>query len=68
MYKWIEEHKKSCNKNNCEKCYVISESLWAMSQAQEEIKEKNNKAEPKPKVETKLEWDYRLREWREVIK
>ena len=66
MYKWIEEHKKSCNKNNCEKCYVISESLWAMSQAQEEIKEKNNKAEPKP--QTKLEWDYRLREWREVIK
>tara|TARA_Y100001938_G_scaffold141482_1_gene211320 strand:- start:3270 stop:3473 length:204 start_codon:yes stop_codon:yes gene_type:complete len=66
--KWIEEHKAVCNKDEdtCEQCYHIGESLWALSQAQEEINKTKNKPIPKP--ETKLDWDYRLREWREVIK
>ena len=64
--KWIEEHQAICNKDSCEQCYIIGESLWALSQAQEEMDQKKN--QPKPKVETKLDWDYKLREWREVIK
>ena len=66
--KWIDDHRAVCNKDEdtCEQCYHIGESLWALSQAQEHIESKKN--QPKPKVETKLDWDYKLREWREVIK
>ena len=60
--KWIEEHRAICNKDSCEQCYIIGESLWALSQAQEHIESKKN--HPKPKTETKLVYNYRLREWR----
>ena len=63
--KWIEEHRAICNKNEdtCEHCYIIGESLWAMSQAQEERKE--HKTEEQKQKETKLVYNYKLREWRE---
>tara|TARA_Y100001937_G_scaffold111882_1_gene158936 strand:- start:719 stop:928 length:210 start_codon:yes stop_codon:yes gene_type:complete len=68
--KWIEEHQKECkilDSDKCNECFHISESLWALSQAQEEMDQKKN--QPKPKVETKLVYNYRLKEWRnEVIK
>ena len=65
--KWIEEHQAVCNKDSCEQCYIIGESLSALSEAQEHIESKKN--QPKPKVETKLVYNYRLKEWRnEVIK
>ena len=67
MSDWILKHKKVCDGDEgCMQCYHIEESLWAISQAQEEIKEKKNKVEPKP--HTNLEWDYKLKKWREVIK
>ena len=50
--KWIEEHQAICNKNEdtCEQCYHISESLWALTEAQEEIQAKKNQPKPtKPK-------------------
>ena len=59
-----QKHIEECK--GCEKCIWIEESSWALSQAQEHIESKKN--QPKPKVETKLDWDYKLREWREVIK
>ena len=67
--KWIEEHRAVCNKDEdtCEQCYHIGESLWALSQAQEEMDQKKN--QPKPQAKTKLAYNYRLKEWRsEVIK
>ena len=67
--KWIEEHQAICNKDEdtCNECFHISESLWALSQAQEEMEAKKN--QPKPQVKTKLAYNYRLKEWRdEVIK
>ena len=66
--KWIEEHRAICNKDEftCEKCYIIGESLSALSEAHEEMEAKKN--QPKAKLETKLDWDYKLKEWREVIK
>ena len=69
--KWIEEHRAICNKDEdtCEQCYHISESLWALSQAQEEIQAKKNQPKATPPVKTKLAYNYRLKEWRnEVIK
>jgi len=62
--KWIEEHRAVCNKDEdtCEQCYHIGESLWALSQAQEEMDQKKN--QPKPKPQTKLTYNYKLREWR----
>ena len=69
--KWIEEHRAVCDKDSCEQCYIIGESLWALSQAHEEMDQKKNqpKAAPKPPVKTKLAYNYRLKEWRnEVIK
>ena len=59
--KWIEEHQAVCNKDEdtCEQCYHIGESLWALSQAQEEIDQKKNQPKPaKPKPE--LKWNYKL--------
>ena len=65
--KWIEEHQAVCNKDSCEQCYIIGESLWALTQAHEEIQAKKN--QPKPQVKTKNVYDYKLQEWRsEVIK
>ena len=65
--KWIEEHQAVCDKDSCEQCYIIGESLWAMSQAKEEMDQKKN--QPKPKPKTKNVYDYKLQEWRdEVIK
>jgi|TARA_R100001082_G_C4342020_1_gene150570 hypothetical protein len=67
--KWIEEHQKECkilDSDKCNECFHISEAQWALTEAHEEIQAKKN--QPKPKVETKLDWDYKLREWREVIK
>ena len=67
--KWIEEHQAVCNKDEdtCEQCYHIGESLWALSQAQEEMDQMKNQHKPKPK--TKNVYDYKLQEWRsEVIK
>ena len=65
--KWIEEHRAICNKDSCDQCYIIGESLWALSQAQEEMDQKKN--QPKPQAKTKLAYNYRLKEWRsEVIK
>ena len=66
---WIEEHEKECKINDsdkCNGCFHISQTHWALSEAQEEMDQKKN--QPKPKVETKLDWDYKLRQWREVIK
>ena len=68
--KWIDDHQKECKINDsdkCNECFYISEAQWALSQAQEEIQAKKN--QPKPKAETKLVYNYRLKEWRnEVIK
>ena len=67
--KWIDDHRAICNKNEdtCEQCYIIGESLSALSEAQEEIQAKKN--QPKPQAKTKLAYNYRLKEWRnEVIK
>ena len=67
--KWIEEHQAICNKDedSCSECFIISESLSALTEAQEEIEAKKN--QPKPQVKTKLAYNYRLKEWRnEVIK
>ena len=67
--KWAIKHQKECNldEDTCEQCYHIGESLWALSQAQEEIQAKKN--QPKPQAKTKLAYNYRLKEWRnEVIK
>ena len=66
--KWIEEHQAVCDGDKgCIQCYHIGESLWAMSQAQEEMDQKKN--QPKPQAKTKLAYNYRLKEWRsEVIK
>tara|TARA_R110002020_G_scaffold195210_2_gene396204 strand:+ start:605 stop:808 length:204 start_codon:yes stop_codon:yes gene_type:complete len=66
--KWIEEHEAICNKDSdtCMECFHISESLYALSEAREEMEAKKN--QPKPKTETKLDYDYKAREWREVIK
>ena len=46
--KWIDDHRAVCNKDSCEQCYIIGESLWALSEAQEHIESKKN--QPKPKV------------------
>ena len=67
MYKWIEAHKKVRDGDEgCMQCYHISESLWALSQAQEERKEKETKT--KEKVQTKLVYDFKLKEWTEKEK
>ena len=63
--KWIEEHQKECtilDSDKCNECFHISESLWALSQAQEEIDQKKN--QPKPQVESKTkQWNYKLRKY-----
>ena len=67
--KWIDDHRAVCNKDEdtCEQCYIIGESLWELTQAQEEIQAKKN--QPKPQVKTKNVYNYKLQEWRsEVIK
>ena len=68
--KWIEEHEKECkilDSDKCIGCLHVSEAQWALTQAQEEIQLKKN--QPKPKAETQLIYNYRLKEWRnEVIK
>jgi hypothetical protein len=67
--KWIEEHEKECkilDSDKCMECFHISESLYALSEAREEMEAKKN--QPKPKTETNLVYNYRLREWREVTK
>ena len=65
--KWIEEHQAVCDKDSCEQCYIIGQSLRAMSQAKEKMDQKKN--QPKPQAKTKLAYNYRLKEWRnEVIK
>ena len=67
--KWIEEHQAVCNldEDTCNECFHISESLWALKEAQEYMDQKKN--QPKPQAKTKLAYNYRLKEWRdEVIK
>ena len=66
--KWIEEHRAICDKDEdtCNECFHISESLWALSQAQEERKE--TKTKTKEKVQTKLVYDFKLKEWTEKEK
>jgi hypothetical protein len=67
--KWIEEHQAVCDKDEdtCNECFYISESLWALKEAQEYMDQKKN--QPKPQAKTKLAYNYRLKEWRdEVIK
>ena len=62
--KWIEEHRAICNKDEftCEKCYIIGESLSALSEAHEEMEAKKN--QPKPQVESKpKQWNYKLRKY-----
>ena len=58
--KWIEEHQAVCDGDKgCMQCYHIGESLWAMSQAQEEMDQKKN--QPKPtKPQPKPKWNYKL--------
>ena len=69
--KWIEEHQAICNKDEdtCNECFHISESLSALTEAQEEMDQKKNQPKPQVKIKTKLAYNYRLKEWRdEVIK
>ena len=69
--KWIEEHQAICNKDedSCSECFIISESLSALTEAQEEMDQKKNQPKAKPQVKTKSVYNYRLKEWRdEVIK
>ena len=66
---WAIKHQKECNldEDTCNECFHISESLSALTEAQEEMEAKKN--QPKPQVKTKLAYNYRLKEWRnEVIK
>ena len=59
-----EKHYKVCDGDKgCEKCIWIEESLWAMSQTQEERKE--YKTEEQKQKETKLAYNYKTREWSE---
>ncbi len=53
MRDWIIKHQAVCDKDEdtCSECFIISESLWALSQAQEEMEAKKN--QPKPQVKTK---------------
>ena len=68
--KWIEEHQKECkilDSDKCNGCFHISQTHWALSEAQEEMDQK--KSQPKPKPKTKNVYDYKLQDWRnEVIK
>ena len=67
--KWIDDHRAICNKDEdtCEKCYIIGESLSALTEAHYEMNQKKN--QPKPKPKTKNVYNYKLQEWRsEVIK
>ena len=69
MSDWIIAHQKECTINDSDKCtgcLHVSEAQWALSQAQEERKEKETKT--KEKVQTKLVYDYRLKEWTEKEK
>ena len=71
MRDWIIKHQAVCDKDEdtCSECFIISESLWALSQAQEEMDQKKNKPKPQVKIKTKLAYNYKLQEWRdEVIK
>ena len=68
--KWIEEHQAVCNKDEdtCEKCYIIGESLSALTEAHYEMDQKKNQPKPPP-PKTKNVYNYKLQEWRsEVIK
>ena len=68
--KWIDDHRAICNKDEdtCEKCYIIGESLSALTEAHYEIQAKKNQPKPPP-AKTKNVYDYKLQEWRsEVIK
>ena len=60
--KWIEEHQAVCNldEDTCEQCFHISESLWALSQAHEEIQAKKNQPKPEPQPKPKSKWNYKL--------
>ena len=70
--KWIEEHQKECkilDSDKCNGCFHISQTHWALSEAQEEMDQKKNQPKPQVKIKTKLAYNYRLKEWRdEVIK
>ena len=72
MRDWIIDHQKECKINDsdkCMECFHISEAVWALSEAQEEIEAKKNQPKPKPQVKTKNVYNYKLQEWRsEVIK
>ena len=63
---WIKEHQKSCNKDpdTCSECYIISESLSALHEAQEYMDNKKKQEVNKPQPIKKPVYDYRLREWR----
>ena len=58
--KWIEEHQAVCNKDSCEQCYIIGESLWALGQAQEHIQANKNQPKLEPQPKPKPKWNYKL--------
>ena len=58
--KWIDDHRAICNKDSCEQCYIIGESLWALSEAQEEMDQKKNQPKPEPQPKPKSKWNYKL--------
>ena len=63
--KWIEEHEKECkilDSDKCMECFHISESLYALSEAREEMEAKKNQPEPEPKPREKV-YNYILKEW-----
>ena len=64
MRDWIIKHQTEGTINDSDKCtgcLHVSEAQWALSQAQEERKEKETKT--KEKVQTKLVYDFKLKEW-----
>ena len=60
--KRIEEHQAVCNKDEdtCEKCYIIGESLSALTEAHYEMDQKKNQPKPEPQPQPKPKWNYKL--------
>ena len=60
--KWIDDHRAICNKDEdtCEKCYIIGESLSALTEAHYEIQAKKNQPKPPPQPKPKPKWNYKL--------
>ena len=60
--KWIDDHRAVCNKDEftCEKCYIIGESLSALTEAHYEMDQKKNQPKPEPQPQPKPKWNYKL--------